>query len=202
MAVKQHGRLPEELAVRFEGLSPTDRIEAVLATKAPEDQRFLSAFMEEQCKLKEVKVLSPNATLITFAFKVARWYCNGSGTYTDVYAPIHPSQTCTDPYILDYQGNLHGGAQSGIYDFCTSVALQSIGKRDFWINGGVSRTLNVTYLRPAPEGEDLLLDCEIVHTGKKLALLRGVIKRESDGAVISTCDHDKAAVPTKPGWKL
>lgn len=82
------------------------------------------------------------------------------------------------------------------------MAMQAIGKQDFWLNGGVSRTLNVSYLRPAPEGEDLLLECEVVHMGKTLALLRAVLKRESDGAVISTCEHNKAAVPTKPGWKL
>jgi len=174
---QQHGRFDQKQAERFEGLSPRDRINAVLANTAPGDQRFMSRFLEQQCKLRGVQDLSENTSLTTFAFKVDRYYCNPSN-------------------------NLHGGAQSAMYDVCTSIALQSRGRRDFWINGGVSRTLNVTYLRPAPEGEDLLLECEIVHTAKKLALLRGVLRRERDGAVISTCDHDKAAVQSKPGWKL
>lgn len=89
-----------------------------------------------------------------------------------------------------------------MFDIATSLAMQAIGKRDFWINGGVTRVLTVTYLRPAPEGEDVLLECDVVHMGKKLALVKGTLKRESDGAVISTCDHNKAAVPSKPGWKL
>jgi len=177
MAEKQHGRLPEELAARFEELSPAERITAMLTNKSPGDQRFLSIFIEKLCTLREIRPLSPTSNLTVFAFKVDRFYCNPSG-------------------------NLHGGAQSAIYDVCTSLALQSIGKRDFWINGGVTRTLSVTYLRPAPEGEDLLLECEIVSAGNKLALTRGVLKRERDGAIISTCDHDKAAVPTKPGWKI
>ena len=66
----------------------------------------------------------------------------------------------------------------------------------------MSRVLTVTYLRPAPEGEELLLECDVVHMGKKLSMLKGTLKRERDGAIVSTCDHNKAAVPTKPGWKL
>ncbi|KAK5129624.1 hypothetical protein LTR08_003023 [Meristemomyces frigidus] len=158
----------------FEKLSPEDRLRAVLSIRAPNDQRFTSAFVEQQCKLRDVKITGPNRSLVTFAFRVERWYCNASGT-------------------------LHGGAQATIYDIATSMAMQAIGKRDFWINGGVSRVLTVTYLRPAPEGEELLLECDVVHMGKKLAMVKGTLRRASDGAIISTCDHNKAAVPTKPG---
>ncbi|KAK5115009.1 hypothetical protein LTR85_010047 [Meristemomyces frigidus] len=177
MSEAKHGRLPPEVARYFEQMSPEERIQAVLSVRAPNDQRFTSAWMEQQCKLRDVKVLSPTHSFVTFAFKVERYYCNGSG-------------------------NLHGGAQATIFDIATSIAMQAIGKEDFWINGGVSRALTVTYLRPAPEGEQLLLECDVVHMGKRLAMLKGTLKRESDGAVISTCDHNKAAVPTKPGWKL
>lgn len=95
-----------------------------------------------------------------------------------------------------------GGAQSTFYDLCTSLTLMGIGKKDFWINGGVSRCLNVTYLRPAPEGTELEMETEVVTAGKSLAMLRGVIRRASDGAPISTCEHNKAAVASKPNWKL
>ena len=80
--------------------------------------------------------------------------------------------------------------------------MQAIGKEDFWVNGGVSRVLSVTYVRPAPEGEAMLVECEVVHMGKTLALLQGRLKRAQDGAVISTCEHNKAAVKSKPGFKL
>jgi len=85
---------------------------------------------------------------------------------------------------------------------CTSIAMQAISKPDSWLNGGVTRTINVTCLRPAPEGEDILLECEIIQMGKSLALLHGIMKREKDGVLISTCEHNKAAVPSKPGWKI
>lgn len=177
MTEAKHGRISDEKARQFVDLSPADRIQTVLDIKAPEDQRFISLFTEQQCKLRDITWPTPKTMVVTFAFKVDRYYCNASG-------------------------NMHGGAQAAVFDYLTSVAMQGIGKPDFWINGGVSRTLTVTYLRPAPEGEDLLLECEIVHMGKKLAFLRGALKREKDGAIISMCDHDKAAVPTKPGFKL
>jgi len=85
---------------------------------------------------------------------------------------------------------------------CTSIAMQAVAPPGSWVNGGVSRVLSVSYLRPAPQGEDLLLECEVTHVGKTLALLRGTLKRERDGAVVSTCEHNKAAVAAKPGWKI
>lgn len=56
-----------------------------------------------------------------------------------------------------------------------------------------------SYLRPAPEG--IMVDCEVdvVHSGKSLALLRGAM-RTKDGKLISTCEHDKAAIPNKAGF--
>ncbi|KAK0897824.1 hypothetical protein LTR91_020670 [Friedmanniomyces endolithicus] len=177
MAQRMHLRLSPEVMAKFEDYSPEERIRAVLAIKAPNDQRFSSKFIEEQCQLREVKVLSDKSAIVTFAFKVDVYYCNASG-------------------------NLHGGAQSSIFDMCTSIALQAIGKKDFWLNGGVTRVITVNCWRPAPEGEDLLLECEVVQMGRNLALTQGVLKREKDGVIVSTCEHHKAAVPTKPGWKL
>ncbi|KAK5110137.1 hypothetical protein LTR62_006271 [Meristemomyces frigidus] len=177
MPTQTHGRLPPELLQKFPSMSPVERLNALLSNKAPNDQRFTSQFLESECKLHDFKQLSPKSALVTFAFKVSRNYCNVSG-------------------------NLHGGAQAAFFDLCTSLALMSIGQPDSWLNGGVSRSLNVTYLRPAPEGEELIMECEIVSMGKSLALTKGRLMRESDRGVISTCDHDKAFVPSKPGWKL
>lgn len=170
----------------FQDLPPEDRIRGILSLRSPDDGRFSSLFWEQHCQLRGLRMFAPAHAIATFAFKVDRFYCNASG-------------------------NLHGGAQAFMFDMCTSLAAQAIAKQagsgiksdlDSWINGGVSRTLSVNYLRPAPEGEDVLMECEVVQMGKSLALLRGVLKRESDGAIISTCDHNKAAVESKPGWKL
>ena len=175
-----YGKAFEELTKRFEGLSPTDRINEILAIGEPGDKRITSRFIEGpvgKVKLKVITVTSPTTVKATYTFTVEQFYCNGSG-------------------------NLHGGAQSTFYDLCTSLTLMGIGKRGFWINGGVSRVLTVTYLRPAPEGTELEMETEVLAAGKTLAMLRGVIKRASDGAPISTCEHNKAAVASKPNWKL
>ncbi|KAK3066247.1 hypothetical protein LTR53_017487 [Teratosphaeriaceae sp. CCFEE 6253] len=174
---QQHLRLPPEIMAQFPTYTPTQRIAAVLAIRAPADQRFASPFIEGQCQLHALRVESDRRAVATFRFRVDRFYCNGSG-------------------------NLHGGAQSAMFDMCTSIALQAIGTPDFWMNGGVTRSLNVTCLRPAPEGEVLLLEAEVVQMGKTLALLHGTLRRERDGVLVSTCEHNKAAVPSKPGWKL
>lgn len=49
----------------------------------------------------------------------------------------------------------------------------------------------MTYLRPVPKGETVLIDSEVVHAGKRMCMLKGVMKRESDGAVMAVCEHGK-----------
>lgn len=167
----------EELLKRFEGLAPAERINAFLSVQEKDDNRFTQPFVKKQVKLKELKLHGVQSATGTFTFRVESYYCNGSG-------------------------NLHGGAQSMMYDICSSLVLQSIGKRGFWINAGVSRVLTVNYLRPAPEGTELEMECEVVAAGKSLAMLRAVLRRADNGSAISTCEHNKAAVASKPNWKL
>lgn len=58
---------------------------------------------------------------------------------------------------------------------------------------GVSRVLDVKYLRGVKVGERVTIECEVVHVGGKAAALRGVIKDEQ-GRVCSTCEHDKTNI--------
>ncbi len=37
----------------------------------------------------------------------------------------------------------------------------------------------------------MLVESEVVHAGKRLCSLTGVMKRERDGAVMATCEHGK-----------
>jgi len=83
---------------------------------------------------------------------------------------------------------LHGGMSAGMFDTATTWVLDVIRKPGFWMSFGTSRSLNVTFIRPAVEGEMLSMDCEvsfrparwpkyfpddvqIVHAGKRLCLL-------------------------------
>ena len=75
-------------------------------------------------------------------------------------------------YWAQMLGNVHGGAQATIYDVCTSVLMAAIARPGFWVFLGVSRTLSVTYMSPAPavvagsaegeeEGMEYVIICEV-----------------------------------------
>ena len=88
---------------------------------------------------------------------------------------------------------MHGAAQALIYDNFTTLALAAISKPGFWMVGGVSRVLDVKYLRPAEGGEKVTVEVEVVHAGRHACALRGVM-RDSRGRVLSTCEHDKSNI--------
>jgi len=69
-----------------------------------------------------------------------------------------------------------------------------IARPGFWLFAGVTRTLNVTYLRPVPQGEEILIECEVVHAGKRLCTLKGTMRRKRDGAVLALCEHGKVSI--------
>lgn len=74
-----------------------------------------------------------------------------------------------------------------------------VGLIVFWAGGwssGVSRSLNVTYLRPVPVGATVVVTANVVHAGRKLATVRGVIVNKEDGKICSMAEHLKVnAVP-------
>lgn len=79
----------------------------------------------------------------------------------------------------------------------------------------MSRTLNVTYLRPIPVGETVIIECEVVAVGKRLgeylnfsllycarltriiATITATMKRKSDGALMCMCEHGKVNIDPK-----
>lgn len=62
---------------------------------------------------------------------------------------------------LNPAGGFHGGAAATFLDVGTSFLISLISRPDYWPKGGTSRTLNVTYLRPAREGDILRMECEV-----------------------------------------
>jgi uncharacterized protein (TIGR00369 family) len=92
--------------------------------------------------------------------------------------------------LCNKDGNLHGGAASTIFDNLSSTALFTIGRPGFWDNLGVTRFLAVSYFRPVPEGTEVVLECNVVSAGRRMAQVRGTT-RNSEGKVRATCLHEK-----------
>ncbi|KAI8960481.1 HotDog domain-containing protein [Daldinia sp. FL1419] len=121
-------------------------------------------------------------------------------------SPPHPKITfrlTVQPFHSNSLGNLHGGCASTIFDVCTTLPLHLISKPGFWQYTGVSRTLNVTYLRPVPVGTTVDIKCEILHAGRKLCALRGEMRAApengQEGPLLVVCEHGKASTDPPAG---
>lgn len=120
-------------------------------------------------------------------------------THADQTAParVDFSFTCHDDHC-NRMGSLHGGAAASIFDVCTSLPLLLVSKPGYWQFLGVSRNLSVSYFRPVPPGEEVIIETEIVQIGKNLCTTKGVMKRKRDGAIMSTCEHLKVNIDPQP----
>jgi acyl-coenzyme A thioesterase 13 len=94
-----------------------------------------------------------------------------------------------DERYTNLNGVMHGGAAGVIFDMCTTSALGPLAKPGYWeyvlypkpsdmydmkltktsFLGGVTRTLNISYLRAIPMGSSLL---SLFHPIENLRLLR------------------------------
>ncbi|CAI7676850.1 unnamed protein product [Penicillium pancosmium] len=96
------------------------------------------------------------------------------------------------PALSNYMGNLHGGCAATLIDVLSTTILLGVSEPGKFSLGGVSRNLKLTYLRPVPEGIEARIVCEIIHVGKRLALLRAEIQRAETGDVCVVGEHEKA----------
>lgn len=96
------------------------------------------------------------------------------------------------PDMCNYLDNLHGGCAATLIDVLSTTILLGVSSPGRFQLGGVSRNLRTTYLRPVPQGTEIRLVTELVHVGKRLALLRSEILRADDGQVCVVGEHEKA----------
>lgn len=99
-------------------------------------------------------------------------------------------------------GNLHGGCTATIIDILTSIVVMGVGQPGMFQYGGVSRNLNVTYLRPLPVNTEIRVICEVTQIGKRLAFLRAEIRRVDDDVLCAVADHQKANTDPPSNQKL
>ncbi|EFQ27653.1 thioesterase superfamily protein [Colletotrichum graminicola] len=163
------GEIPAKFKPVFDAKTGEERIKAWLTLDKDDAGNFESGSW--------MSALSPSISLIsasltptpsaTFAFTVRPEHCNRAG-------------------------NLHGGAAATLFDSLTTMPLALINDRPgYWQFLGVSRTLSCSYLRPAPAGEECIVECEIVQVGRLMCHLRGTLRRKRDGSVLATCEHHK-----------
>ncbi|KAJ5124034.1 Thioesterase superfamily [Penicillium bovifimosum] len=96
------------------------------------------------------------------------------------------------PAMSNFLGNLHGGCAATLIDNLSTMILLGVSQPGKFSLGGVSRNLKVTYLRPIPTGTEARLVCEVIHVGKRLALLRAEIQKADSGDICVVGEHEKA----------
>lgn len=115
-----------------------------------------------------------------------------TNTTTQAKTPAQASYILTiTPNLCNHFENLHGGCAATIIDILSTTILLAVSRPGVFAMGGVSRHLNLTYLRPAPRGVDVRVRCEVVQIGKRLALLRAQIERVDNGDVCVVAAHEK-----------
>ncbi|KAI1089984.1 HotDog domain-containing protein [Rostrohypoxylon terebratum] len=135
-----------------------------------------------------MKDISPYLSVVTYSTSSP----HPSITFGFTVQPIHCNQF----------NSLHGGCASTIFDACTTLVLHLISKPGFWQPPGVSRTLNVTYLRPVPVGTPTHIKCDLLHAGRRLCALRAEMRSVTEdgreGPILIVCEHNKASIDLPP----
>jgi acyl-coenzyme A thioesterase 13 len=82
------------------------------------------------------------------------------------------------------------------------MTMGPIAKPGFWFFlGGVSRTLNISFLRTVPIGTTVRVNSRVVQAGRTMALIRSEIASVDGKLVYYTCEHHKVHVDTMEDHK-
>ncbi|KAI9671153.1 MAG: hypothetical protein M1817_003660 [Caeruleum heppii] len=63
--------------------------------------------------------------------------------------------------------------------------------------GGVSRTLNLSYLKALPMGTTIHIHSRVIQHGRTMALIRGEMTSTDGRTVYVTAEHHKVGVPPR-----
>ncbi|KAF2457107.1 thioesterase family protein-like protein [Lineolata rhizophorae] len=92
-----------------------------------------------------------------------------------------------------------GGAAGIIFDVTTTTALGTIARHGFWdYLGGVSRILNVSFLKAVPLGETVKIKSCVIQAGKTMCMIRGEMNSMDGKTTYCTAEHHKVAAPAIP----
>ncbi|KAF2653712.1 thioesterase family protein-like protein [Lophiostoma macrostomum CBS 122681] len=103
------------------------------------------------------------------------------------------------PSFSNLNNVMHGGAAGVIFDMATTTALCPLARPDFWeFMGGVTRTLNISYLKAVPINTKVRLSSKVVSVGKQMAMIRGVMTNMDKTITYCTVEHHKVNAPVLP----
>ncbi len=89
------------------------------------------------------------------------------------------------PAFCNRMGNMHGGCVALLADMATTLTTAPVSSEAFWEFGGVSRTLNITYLQPVRRGAVLEIECMLRSIGKRLCELKHAIGTDTRTALLT-----------------
>jgi acyl-coenzyme A thioesterase 13 len=104
--------------------------------------------------------------------------------------------------MANFHNSIHGGCTATVIDILSSMLVIGASQPGMFQVGGVSRNLNVTYLRPMRVGSEVRVICELVQMGKRLALLRTEIRGVETNELCALGDHQKANTDAKPMGRI
>ncbi|KAI5818946.1 hypothetical protein BZA77DRAFT_378503, partial [Pyronema omphalodes] len=98
-------------------------------------------------------------------------------------------------YLCNLNLSLHGGGACVLLDMCTMSALAPLAGPKFWVFlGGLTRSMNLTYIRDCPVDTEVIIDSTVIQAGRTMALIRGEIKSLDGRVTYVTVDHGKVNV--------
>ncbi|KAF5850474.1 hypothetical protein GGP41_002713 [Bipolaris sorokiniana] len=94
------------------------------------------------------------------------------------------------PQLCNPMNNMHGGAMALLADMTTTMAGAPIARQGWWEFGGVSRTLSVTYVRPALLGTTIVVTCVL----RSRAVIQFIARDKVTGKLLALAEHGKNAL--------
>ncbi|KAL3831803.1 hypothetical protein ACJMK2_023506 [Sinanodonta woodiana] len=98
--------------------------------------------------------------------------------------------TCEMTVTEEHQnqgGTLHGGCTATLVDAVSTWALMATDENV----AGVSVNMDISYMKAAKVGEDIVIEAKTLKRGKRLAFLSVDIKNKSDGSLLAQGKHTK-----------
>ena len=100
------------------------------------------------------------------------------------------------PNFSNLNDVMHGGAAGVIFDMATTAALCPLATPGNWeFMGGVTRSLNLSYLKAVPIGTVVRLESRVVSVGRQMAMIRGTMKSLDGKTTFCTVEHHKVNSP-------